>query len=239
MDQLITTAYGCVLIVKVLLVSAMLLISAIHVLIFRPCLAKDLNTYQRVTASADLVGEDKPTPLASIVEAQTIDLKKRIVQQTQRLSTVLHWEPALGIMVLLCTGLLAVFSGTLQPTIPSQTASPHVSSKPFTTTIKTTDQQFQIRLKVDPNQFGTNTFTATVFDSHGKPIPTASIGVSIYTTMLDMDMGTDTVNLQPDGKGHFSARGDLSMGGYWQVRVEIRTLDATLHEATIKFFTPS
>jgi hypothetical protein len=34
--------------------------------------------------------------------------------------------------------------------------------------------------------------------------------------MLDMDMGTDSLNLQPDGKGNFSARGDLSMGGNWQ-----------------------
>jgi nitrogen fixation protein FixH len=56
--------------------------------------------------------------------------------------------------------------------------------------------------------------------------------------MLDMDMGTDTVNLQPDGKGHFSASGDLSMGGNWQVRIQIRTPDNTLHEAKVKFFTP-
>jgi copper transport protein len=238
LDQLITTAYGRALIVKVLLVSAMLLISAIHVLIFRPRLAKDFKTYQRVTAPADPVGKDEPTPLASITEAQKKKLEKHITLQTQRLSTVLSWEPALGVMVLLCTGLLAVFSGTLQPVIVTQPASPSGPSKPFTTTIKTTDLQFQIALKVDPNQFGTNTFTVTVFDSHGRPVPTTSIGVSIYTTMLDMDMGTDTVNLQPDGKGHFSAHGDLSMGGHWQVRVEIRTLDATLHEATVKFFTP-
>jgi copper transport protein len=240
LDQLITTAYGRTLIVKVLLVSAMLLISAIHVLIFRPRLAKDLKTYQSVTAPADPVREDEPIPLASITEVQTKKLENRITQQTQRLSTVLRWEPALGVMVLLCTGLLAVFSGTLLPVIvvPPTSPSSAASSKLFTTIIKTTDQQFQITLKVDPNQFGTNIFTVTVFDSHGKPIPTASIGVSIYTTMLDMDMGTDTVNLQPDGKGHFSARGDLSMGGHWQIRVEIRTLDATLHEATVKIFTP-
>ena len=239
-DQLMTTAYGRALVVKVLLVGAMLLTSAVHVFIFRPRLAKDLKTYQRATQTAHLSEEDEPTHLTPMTEAQTKELEEDIAQQTQRLSTVLRWEPALGVVVLLCTGLLAVFSGTLQPIPPSQPASQpqRAPSKPFTTTVKTTDQQFRVMVKVDPNHFGTNTFTATVTDSKGKPVPTSSVGVSLYTTMLDMNMGTDVVNLQPDGKGHFSASGDLSMGGNWQVRIEIRTLDATLHEATVKFFTP-
>ena len=70
----------------------------------------------------------------------------------------------------------------------------------------------------------------------GKSV--TNIGVSLYTTMLDMDMGTDTVNLLPDGKGHFSGTGDLDMPGNWEIRVQIRTPDATLHEASVKFVTP-
>jgi len=53
-----------------------------------------------------------------------------------------------------------------------------------------------------------------------------------------MDMGTDSVNLRPDGKGHFSSPGDLSMGGDWQIRIQIRTPDNTLHETKVKLFTP-
>ena len=53
-----------------------------------------------------------------------------------------------------------------------------------------------------------------------------------------MDMGVETVNLQPDGKGHFSASGDLLMGGDWQIRIQIRTPENTLHEATVKVLTP-
>jgi len=56
--------------------------------------------------------------------------------------------------------------------------------------------------------------------------------------MLDMDMGTDSVNLLPDGKGHFSASGDLSMGGRWQLLLQIRTPDNTLHEAKVQFVVP-
>jgi len=68
--------------------------------------------------------------------------------------------------------------------------------------------------------------------------PATNIGVSLYTTMLDMDMGTDTVNLQPDGKGHFSGTGDLTMPGNWEIRIQIRTPDASLHEASVKLVTP-
>ncbi|HEY4034008.1 MAG TPA: copper resistance protein CopC [Ktedonobacteraceae bacterium] len=237
-DQFFTTAYGRALVIKILLVGAMLVTSAIHVLLLRPRLAKDFKIYQDATEAAQPLEKDKPANQTPIVEVK--ELEERITQRTQRLSKILRWEPALGVAVLLCTGLLAVFSGTLQPTAISQPASQPQSapSKPFTTTVETADQQFRVMVKIDPNHFGTNTFTATVFDSKGKPVPTSSIGVSLYTTMLDMDMGTDVVNLQPDGKGHFSSSGDLGMGGNWGLRIEIRTLDATLHEATLKFFTP-
>jgi copper transport protein len=52
-------------------------------------------------------------------------------------------------------------------------------------------------------------------------------------------MGTDNVNLLPDGKGHFSASGDLSMAGHWQLRIQIRTPDNMLHEAKVQFVVPS
>jgi nitrogen fixation protein FixH len=123
---------------------------------------------------------------------------------------------------------------TSQPASQPQRAP----SKPLNTTVGTTDQQFQVTIKINPNHFGTNVFLATVLDSKGNAVPTSQIGVSLYTTMLDMDMGTNAINLQPDGKGHFSGSGDLDMPGNWQLRIEIRTLDATLHEATLKFFTP-
>jgi copper transport protein len=130
-----------------------------------------------------------------------------------------------------------VFAGTLQPTVANPAQQQQTApAKPFITTVKTTDNQFTINLTVSPNRFGTNVFTVSVLDSHGAP--DTRVGVSIYTTMLDMDMGTDTVNLQPDGKGHFSAQGDLSMSGNWKLRIEIRTVESTLHEATVQMLTP-
>jgi len=95
----------------------------------------------------------------------------------------------------------------------------------------------EMDLTLNPNRFGTNVFTVSVVDNNTHA-PTTNVGVSLYTTMLDMDMGTDSINLLPDGKGHFSADGDLSMSGHWQVRIQIRTSDNTLHEAKVDFITP-
>lgn len=248
LDQLISTTYGRALIVKVLIVGALLITSTLHVLLMRPRLTRSLKEYDRSThtvqidiALQDSVPEATAKPVADSKQKM---LERSIGQQTWTLSNVLRWEPALGVLVLVCTGLLTVFSSTLQPAalpVPANqtVAQPtKIPAKPFTTTVKTKDQEFQVKLSVDPNHFGTNTFTATIFDKDGKVVPSSQVGISLYTTMLDMDMGTDAVNLQPDGKGHFSAQGDLGMGGNWEVRIEIRTADTKLHNATIRLYTP-
>ena len=139
-DQLFTTAYGLTLIIKILLVVAMLLTSAVHVLLLRPHLAKDFKTYQVATEAAQS-SEDKPVDRAPIPVAQVKRLETRIRRQTRELSTILRWEPVLGIAVLLCTGLLTVFSGTLQPTTTSQPTPQALNapSKLFATVMGTTD----------------------------------------------------------------------------------------------------
>jgi copper transport protein len=240
LDQLITTAYGRTLVIKVLLVGGLLLTSAIHVGLFRPRLEKDYKKYRaflEIDRNEAASGSD--ATIGSSEEFKQVEAQ--VSRQTKRMTTILRWEPLLGVAVLVCTGLLNVFAGTLTPAVTNQppqsqqqqqTANP----KPFTTTVQTTDHRFTLKVSVSPNRFGTNVFTVRVLDSQGKP--DTNVGVSIYTTMLDMDMGTDTINLQPDGKDGFSASGDLGMGGNWQLRIQVRTPDNTLHEAKLKLFTP-
>ena len=235
--QFITTAYGRALAVKIVLVGALLITSAIHVGLLRPRVKKEYKKYayvaERVAAGA-LTEAGHPT--RSI--AQQLKLREgRLSNKTRRLTDVLRWEPLLGVGVLICVGLMNVFAGTLTPTTAAQQQQPTANAKPFNTTVKTADNKFTIMFNVNPNRFGTNVFTVSVVDtSTGKP--TTNVGVSLYTTMLDMDMGTDTVNLLPDGKGHFSASGDLSMGGNYQIRIQIRTPSNTLHEAKVQFYVP-
>jgi copper transport protein len=225
-DQFLTTAYGRVLTVKILLVIALMVTSAIHVLLIRPRLRKEYFKFNYAMEGV------------SFNQAQQVKLREgRLTRLTRRLMTILRWEPLLGVGVITCVGLMNVFAGTLSPiAVPQQPTTTRATTS-YNTTVKTSDNKFTVSLNINPNLFGTNIFTVTVIDNKtGKP--TTDVGVSLYTTMLDMDMGTDNVNLHPDGKGHFSAPGDLGMGGNWQIRVQIRTLDNTLHEAKIKVFTP-
>jgi hypothetical protein len=136
----------------------------------------------------------------------------------------------LALAVLLCVGVLSAFTGTLPQITPGH---PH----PFATTVKTTDGKFAVKLIVTPNQSGTNEFTITALDaSTGQSVTDGA--VSLSTSMPKMPtMGTDTFTLHPDGKGHFSAPGDFSMGGPWQIRVQLRTPDGSLHEATVTLMT--
>jgi copper transport protein len=140
--------------------------------------------------------------------------------------------------VLICVGLMNVFAGTLSPTASAAPApQPAGTSTAFTASVRTSDSKFTVTLTVNPNRSGTNVFTASVVDTNtGTPI--ANLGITLYTSSLDMDMGIGTMNLQPDGKGHFSASGDLTMGGDWQIRIQIRTPDNRLHEAIVKILTP-
>jgi hypothetical protein len=57
--------------------------------------------------------------------------------------------------------------------------------------------------------------------------------------MLDMKMAPTSVLMHPDGGGHFHGRGELLMGGDWDIRILIRTAEQRLHEARIHLLTPA
>ncbi|HZU70901.1 MAG TPA: FixH family protein [Ktedonobacteraceae bacterium] len=187
------------------------------------------STLQQATTAAN----GRETSRQNQLLAQQVRLREgRMAKKTQQLKSVLRWQPLLGAGILVCAGLMNVFVGTLAPVTTS--AAPAAKNSSFNTTVKTTDKKFTITLNINPDRFGSNVFTATVTDN-ATGQPATNVGVSLDNTMLDMDMGTDTLTLQPDGKGHFSAAGDLSMPGDWQVRIIIHTPDGALHEATVKF----
>jgi copper transport protein len=258
-QQFLSTAYGRALLIKIALIGGLLVTSAIHVGILRPRLKKEYQKYSYAAnrlqviqdrgetgeqnRSSALNGQQAITMTAepsrtTKLLAQQVRLREgRLSKKTQALSNVLRWEPVLGVGVLICVGLMNVFAGTLSPIAVAQQQQTGSKPQPYTTTTPTKDGKFTVTLSVNPNRFGSNVFTVSAVDSAtGKPA--TNIGVSLYTTMLDMDMGTDTVNLLPDGKGHFSGSGDLSMPGNWGIRIQIRTTDATLHEASVKLVTP-
>jgi len=135
-----------------------------------------------------------------------------------------------GLLLISTVVLLAACSTTgSTPSTPSETAA-------FHSTLKTSDGQFVIQFSITPNRLGLNDFTVGVEDAtSGKPAPTMQAQLS--TTMLDMDMGTDEIGLQPNGHGQYSTQGTLSMAGHWEIRILLHTPDATLHEASVEIDT--
>ncbi|MHB8600035.1 MAG: copper resistance D family protein [Ktedonobacteraceae bacterium] len=225
-QQLYDTAYGRTLIIKSVLVVVLLLTSISHLFFLRPRLAKEYKKY--------LFAQEG----VQYQRVHQVKLREeRLAQRTQRLTTVMRWEPLLGVAILLCVGLMSVFSGTLAGTTATGQQPTTGKTSVYNTTLQTTDNKFTVKLNINPNRFGTNVFTVTVINnSTGKATP--NVRVTLFTTNLDMDMGTDSVALQSNGKGSLSASGELAMSGNWEIRIVIHTPDATLHEASVKIFTP-
>lgn len=260
-NQLTNSAYGRALVVEIVLMAALAVCSIIQLFLLGPRIGKEYRKY--AYAANRFAASGSPTPLevethqnasqaASAVEERAVTAdesakpatqqvrlrEKRLTRKIATLLSLLRWEPALGVAILVAVGLTNVFAGTLSA-IPTTTTQHQTGGKtpPYTSTVHTTDSKFTALLEVNPNRFGANVFTVTITDNSTGKIDT-NVGVSISTTMLDMDMGTDIISLLPDGKGHFTGGGDLSMAGNWQISIQIRTADHSLREAKADIVTP-
>ena len=256
-SQLLTTRYGQVLDIKTALVALLLLTSAAHVFVLQPRLRKAYQRYAFATrqpASAEervpvaiplITGGDASASLQQSAQQAAEEVKQaeaRVGRHTRALTRTLRCEAALGIVVLVCVGLLNVFAGTLAPASASagqQPVSPAIP-QPFHARLITFDRQFTVTLSIAPNRAGSNHFTVEVFNTRTGAV-TTDVKVSLNTEMLDMDMGIGVIDLKADGHGRFSADGDFAMSGNWQIIVQIVTLNDPyhFHEAYVKLFTPA
>jgi len=261
LNQLAGTAYGRALVVELGLLAALAICSVFQLFLYSPRIGKEyrkyayaaqrfaapesptrleVETYQNASQTR-AVGAERTTISGQPPEPATQQVhlrEKRLTRKIHTLLSLLRWEPALGVAILVSVGLTNVFAGTLSAA-PANTTQQQTGGKtpPYVSTMHTTDNKFAAQLEVNPNRFGANVFTVTVTDSSTGQIDT-NVSVTISTTMLDMDMGTDIISLLPDGEGHFSGSGDLSMAGNWQIAIQIRTADHTLHEAIADIVTP-
>ena len=133
-----------------------------------------------------------------------------------------------------CLGFLLVACGTGGSTATPAGSTPTTG---FRTSAKTSDGMFSLQFSVTPNSFGTNAFAVSVENANNKK-PVTGLTVQLTTTMTDMNMGTDSLPLQSNGNGQYSAQGQLAMSGNWEIGIQIRTPDKTLHETRVKLYTP-
>ena len=143
--------------------------------------------------------------------------------------------------MLLGTGLLKVFSGALPGAASAPPSHPTprlaVTSLPWSATVLTTDRLILVTLEVDPNQTGTNSFTVKLV-AMGTGRTLSNVSIFLFTIMLDMKMATTSIMMHPDGRGHFHGRGELLMGGDWDICLLIRITGKSQHEARIRLLTP-
>lgn len=158
---------------------------------------------------------------------------------------ILRWALAGALVLLLAGALLKVASGMLPgaASVPPSHSPPQVTvtAPLWSATVLTTDRLITVTLAVGPNRTGTNRFTVKLVAlSTGRALTQAS--VSLFLTMLDMQMATTSVPMSPDGGGQFQGRGELLMGGDWLIRLLIRllirTADQRFHEARFHLLTP-
>lgn len=180
-----------------------------------------------------------PESVHDAAQVQAALRSQRLLGRNQSLTSLLRYTALPAIGLLICA---AFFTTLTYPTHTAPSALPVSSTSPsaskqaapttsFSTTLPTVDHQFTIQLTVTPDSFGPNVFTVHVLD--GKGAPASNVRVSLVVTMLDMDMGSDTVTLQSSGPGVFSGPENLDMNGHWGVRVVVHTPDNAIHEANV------
>lgn len=261
-SQMWTTAYGIVLTIKILLFIVMAIFSYLHAYRLRPRLAATQPDAAGPAAGGGLAPgvagnflqrlddgrrwlETRLAPanrlaLASgtgVAPGATAGGDAASIQQAQwarddlthGISRLMRLEAGIGVAVLFCAALLAPLAGTLAPPPPSA-SSFGAAGGPQTLT-QTVDG-LKVTLSVAPGHFGANTFNVVVANPDGTP---ASGGaVFLVTTMVEMDMGTNTINLAAgSAPGTYTGSGDLPMAGHWKVEVVVRLAnDTNLHRVT-------
>lgn len=231
--QFVTTSYGRTLFVKIEFFLVMVAISAYHAFSLRPRLAHALDASaagqstipshatEAIAAGAGKLPAQGTRPRSADTSAsggngEMEELPAATHALAERLRDWLRREALVGVLILGCVALLAAFAGSLTP--PAQAAPP--ASGAFVQTQQVSG--YAITLKVTPVAFGTNTFTVTVRDAKGNPVDGAQ--VLVQTTMLDMDMGSESTQLQPMGPsapGSYTGQNDLTMAGHWGIAVKV------------------
>jgi copper transport protein len=221
--QLPSTLYGRLLLIKGLLVGTLLLCSIFFVLWLYPRLNRSYRT--------------------RIVSATGQHSSRGEMATHRRVNSflaLLRWQLLPGLAVIFCSALLPLFTNTLHSPLTGQAQRPLqtlLTPQSFVTAVMTTDRLFTVTFTVTPNRSGANRFTVGIVDNKGRTVTQAMVILS--SRMQDMDMGINTVTLQPDGYGQFSGIGILGMPGSWLVRVQLRLPDRTQHQVVIRLVTPA
>ena len=141
--------------------------------------------------------------------------------------------------LLLSLSILAGCAARTTTSTPVPALSPTATPGPLHVLVKTFDSSFTITLDITPDHVGPNQFRAQVLNNQTHQAAT-HIVITLYATMQDMAMGTDSLVLHAEKSGQFSASSTmLSMGGHWALGITIQTPDHIIHRAGVSFVLPA
>ncbi|ETI66020.1 copper resistance CopC/CopD family protein [Neobacillus vireti] len=118
----------------------------------------------------------------------------------------------------LSIGLVILVISVVLTNLPTAMQSPG----PFKET-KTLIHGNQVTLSATPNIVGENLFEVSLKDRQGRAIKDVE-QIHLTFTMLDMDMGEETVDLKKVAEGKYEAQGlHFTMAGHWDIHVHVLT----------------
>lgn len=164
-------------------------------------------------------------------------LAQRSLQDRRAWLTTLANKPFWSIVLFfLLTSCSMSATASPSPT-PTNTLPTVAVAQPFHGTAKTLDGALTVTLDITPNHSGPNVFTVTVLDNQTSQ-PAKVSNVTLYTTMQDMAMGTDSMTLQANSNGQFSSTSNnLNMVGHWGIAIAIQTPDHVIHKVGLRVVT--
>jgi len=111
-NQFVTTLYGQVLTIKILLVGVLLLTSGMHIFLLCPRLKKTyLASFDPKTHIPGTAAERETSALRRAEQVKQGE--EQLAGQARWLMRILSWEASVGILILICVGVMNVVAGTL------------------------------------------------------------------------------------------------------------------------------
>jgi hypothetical protein len=132
----------------------------------------------------------------------------------------------LALLVLFASGALALLAGCAGAHAAAYPAPATPTSAPAFVSGPQSVGGLSVVVQVAPATVGTSTVLVTLHWADGTAVTHAV--VTIVTQSLDMNMGTQSTQLQPSGDtGSYRGKVDLSMTGNWAITVSILPVGAT------------
>lgn len=131
-----------------------------------------------------------------------------------------RWFGRTALAEALLGGLVFVAAAGLTQTTVSKSVYERTANKPYDQSAAA--ETLAMRLQVDPNRTGLNTYRVSLSEPGGAPVEAERVRLT-FRYRDDPAIGSGTLILAPDDAGQYLGQGPyLTLEGQWQIEVEVR-----------------